>query len=112
MRCMGGKQEQTFDTGEKKMGSVSNESFDQFLDSLKEAGVEISNERELRERLAEAQRWRFAFATLAANGRQLGIRFQDARSGVSDADIHRAFARFEFPAKLESSFAASLRADH
>jgi hypothetical protein len=109
---MGGKQEQTFDTGEKKMGSVSNESFDQFLDSLKEAGVEISNERELRERLAEAQRWRFAFATLAANGRQLGIRFQDARSGVSDADIHRAFARFEFPAKLESSFAASLRADH
>ncbi|EXI90704.1 MAG: hypothetical protein AW11_00562 [Candidatus Accumulibacter regalis] len=94
------------------MGSVSNESFDQFLDSLKEAGVEISNERELRERLAEAQRWRFAFATLAANGRQLGIRFQDARSGVSDADIHRAFARFEFPAKLESSFAASLRADH
>lgn len=112
MRCMGGKQEQTFDTGENKMGSVSNESFDQFLDSLKEAGVEISNERELRERLAEAQRWRFAFATLAANGRQLGIRFQDARSGVSDADIHRAFARFEFPAKLESSFAASLRADH
>ena len=94
------------------MGSVSNESFDQFLDSLKEAGVEISNERELRERLAEAQRWRFAFATLAANGRQLGIRFQGARSGVSDADIHRAFARFEFPAKLESSFAASLRADH
>ncbi|WP_291987069.1 hypothetical protein [Candidatus Accumulibacter sp. ACC007] len=94
------------------MGSVSNESFDQFLDSLKEAGVEISNERELRERLAEAQRWRFAFATLAANGRQLGIRFQDASSGVSDADIHRAFARFEFPAKLENSFAASLRADH
>ncbi|MEF8721794.1 hypothetical protein E4Q23_15385 [Candidatus Accumulibacter phosphatis] len=95
------------------MGSVSNESFDQFLDSLKEAGVEISNERELRERLAEAQRWRFAFATLAANGRQLGIRFQDASSsGVNDADIHNAFARFEFPANLETSFAASLRAEH
>jgi hypothetical protein len=99
-------------TGENKMGSVSKESFDQFLDSLKEAGVEISNERELRERLAEAQRWRFAFATLAANGRQLGIRFQDASSGVNDADIHSAFARFEFPANLESSFAASLRAEH
>ena len=49
------------------MGSLSNESFDEFLDSLKQAGVAISNERELRERLAEAQRWRFAFATLASN---------------------------------------------
>ena len=38
------------------MGSLSTESFDQFLDSLKQAGVEISNECELRERLAEAQR--------------------------------------------------------
>ena len=94
------------------MGSLSNESFDQFLDSLKQAGVEISNERELRERLAEAQRWRFAFATLAANGRQLGIRFQDASSGVNEADIHRAFIRFAFPATLESTFSASLRAEH
>ena len=41
------------------MGSLSNESFDQFLDSLKNAGITISNEAELRERLAEAQRWRF-----------------------------------------------------
>jgi hypothetical protein len=32
------------------MGSLSSESFDQFLDSLKQAGVEISNECELRER--------------------------------------------------------------
>ena len=48
------------------MGSLSNESFDQFLDSLKNAGITISNEAELRERLAEAQRWRFAFQTLAA----------------------------------------------
>ena len=94
------------------MGSLSNESFDQFLDSLKQARVEISNERELRERLAEAQRWRFAFATLAANGRQLGIRFQDGSSGVNEADIHRAFARFEFPEKLESTFSASRRAEH
>ncbi|MBE2259366.1 MAG: ATP-binding protein [Candidatus Accumulibacter sp.] len=94
------------------MGSLSTESFDQFLDSLKQAGVEISNERELRERLAEAQRWRFAFATLAANGRQLGIRFQDTGCGVNEADIHRAFTRFQFPENLETRFAASLRADH
>ena len=40
------------------MGSLSNESFEQFLDSLKKAGIVISIEAELRERLAEAQRWR------------------------------------------------------
>ena len=94
------------------MGSLSNESFDEFLDSLKQAGVAISNERELRERLAEAQRWRFAFATLASNGRPLGIRFEDHSAGVNEAEIHRAFAQFEFPESTEVAFAASLRADH
>jgi len=105
------------------MGSLSSESFDQFLESLKQAGVEISNECELRERLAEAQRWRFArlaeaqrwrfaFATLAANGRPLGIRFQDSSRGVNEADIHRTFARFQFPEILQTTFAASLRVEH
>ena len=94
------------------MGTLSNESFDQFLDSLKQAGVEISNEVELRERLAEAQRWRFAFATLAANGRSLAIRFQDSSSGVNEADLQRTLSRFEFPPVLQTAFAASLRADH
>ena len=94
------------------MGSLSTESFDQFLDSLKQAGVEISNECELRERLAEAQHWRFAFATLAANGRPLGIRFQDRSSGANEADIHRTLARFQFPEVLQTTFAASLRAEH
>ncbi len=64
------------------MGSLSNESFDEFLDSLKQAGIAITNERELRERLAEAQRWRYAFATLASNGRPLGISFMDQSEGV------------------------------
>ena len=36
------------------MGSLSTESFEEFLESLKKAGVAITNERELRERLAEA----------------------------------------------------------
>ena len=94
------------------MGSLSNESFDEFLDSLKRAGVAISNERELRERLAEAQRWRFAFATLASNGRPLGIRFQDASTGLNEDKIHRAFSQFQFPACTEAAFAASLRAEH
>ena len=94
------------------MGSLSTESFDQFLDSLKQAGVAISNERELRERLAEVQRWRFAFSTLASNGRPLGIRFEDQSAGVNEAEIHRAFTRFQFPESTEVAFAASLRADH
>lgn len=94
------------------MGSLSTESFDEFLDSLKQAGVAISNERELRERLAEAQRWRFAFATLASNGRTLGIRFEDRSSGIDEERIHRTFEQFQFPQSLEAAFAASLKAGH
>jgi hypothetical protein len=94
------------------MGSLSTESFDEFLDSLKQAGVAISNERELRERLAEAQRWRFAFSTLALNGRTLGIRFEDCSAGCNEAQIHNTFARFQFPENQEAAFAASLRAGH
>lgn len=93
------------------MGSLSNESFAEFLDSLKQAGIAISNERELRERLAEAQRWRYAFATLASNGRPLGIRFQDPSAAVNQDEIHRAFAQFQFPESMEAAFAASLRAE-
>lgn len=94
------------------MGSLSNESFDDFLDSLKQAGVIISNERELRQRLAEVQRWRFAFATLATNGRPLGIRFQGQSTGVNEAEIHRAFTQFQFPESMEAAFAASLKTEH
>ena len=94
------------------MGSLSNESFDEFLDSLKQAGVAISNESELRERLAEAQRWRYAFATLASNGRPLGIRFQDGSMGINEAEIHRTFSQFQFPESMEVAFAASLKAEH
>ena len=60
------------------MGSYCNESYAEFLDSLKAAGVVIRNESEVRERLAESQRWRSAFMTLAANGRMLGIEFSVA----------------------------------
>ncbi|MFT3963666.1 hypothetical protein [Propionivibrio sp.] len=94
------------------MGSLSNESFDEFLDSLKRAGIAISNERELRERLAEAQRWRYAFSTLASNGRSLGIRFKDESASVDQAYIHNTFARFQFPESMEVAFAASLKAEH
>ncbi len=93
------------------MGRLSNESFDEFLASLKQAGIAISNEAELRARLAEVDRWRYAFATLAANGRSIGIRFQDLSAGRNEAQIHQAFARFDFPEKLQAAFAASLKSD-
>ncbi len=92
------------------MGSLSNESYEQFLDSLKEAGIAITNENEVRERLAAAQRWRYAFATLAANGRLIGIRFEDKSAGGNDAQICDTLARFHFPRQLQASFAESLKA--
>lgn len=94
------------------MGRLSEESFEQFLESLKAAGIAIINETELRARLAEAQRWRYAFATLAANGKTLGIRFVNRRAGANDAQIWNAFARFDFPRQLQAAFADSLKSEH
>jgi alkyl hydroperoxide reductase subunit AhpC len=91
------------------MGSLSNESFEQFLDSLKKAGITISNEAELRERLAEAQRWRFAFQTLAANGKLIGINFEDQSAGRNEAEISRAFNEFQFSEKSKAVFSANLK---
>jgi hypothetical protein len=94
------------------MGSLSDESFDDFLDSLKRAGISITNEQEVRERLAEAQRWRYAFTTLAANGRLIGIRFEDRSAGKNLAQISNAFSRFQFPEPFHAVFAQSLKAEH
>ncbi|PKO88333.1 MAG: hypothetical protein CVU18_07825 [Betaproteobacteria bacterium HGW-Betaproteobacteria-12] len=91
------------------MGSLSNESFEQFLDSLKKAGIAISNETELRERLAEAQRWRYAFQTLAANGKLIGICFEDRSDGRNEAEIERAFNEFAFSEKSRAVFSANLK---
>lgn len=91
------------------MGSLSNESFEEFLDSLKKAGITISNEAELRERLAEAQRWRFAFQTLAANGKVIGINFEDHSEGRNEAEINRAFNDFHLSEKTKAVFSANLK---
>ena len=91
------------------MGSLSNESFEQFLDSLKKAGIAISNETELRERLAEAQRWRYAFQTLAANGKTIGICFEDHSAGSNEAEIDRTFTEFQFSEKSKAVFSANLK---
>ncbi|MBI4753890.1 MAG: hypothetical protein HY778_00370 [Betaproteobacteria bacterium] len=92
------------------MGSLSNESFESFIESLKEAGIRIKNESELRERLAEARRWREAFTTLASNGRLIGIRFEEPEDGCDEARIQRAFSEFQFPERAGVIFAASRKA--
>jgi hypothetical protein len=94
---------------ETAMGSLSIESFEQFLDSLKKAGIAISKEAELRERLAEVQLWRFAFQTLAANGKAIGISFEDRTQGRNQAEIERAFNEFHFSEKTKAIFSASLQ---
>jgi hypothetical protein len=96
---------------EKSMGSYCNESYAEFLDSLKAAGVVIRNEVEVRERLAESQRWRSAFMTLAANGRTLGIEFTVAGNGSDPRAVQRVLAEHAFPAEKEAAFIAQLTAD-
>lgn len=91
------------------MGTLSTESFEQFLDSLKKAGITILKEAELRERLAEAQRWRFAFQTLAANGKSIGVSFEDRTQGRNQAEIVRTFSEFQFPEKSKEVFLANLQ---
>jgi len=94
---------------EKEMGSLSNELFEQFLDTLKKAGITISKEAELRARLAETQLWHFAFQTMAANGKAIGISFEDHTQGRNQAEIDRAFNTFHFPEKTRAIFSANLK---
>lgn len=93
------------------MGSAIEESFADFLDSLKAAGVEISNESELRERLAEAQRWHYAFMTLARNGRAIGITFA-GEADPMDTQIRDAFGRHHFPEQAVDLFVSHLDTRH
>lgn len=93
------------------MGSLSKESFEEFLESLKKAGIEIIKESEVRERLAEVQRWRDAFTTIASNGRRIGILFKSRDGSINQAEIHRTFTEFQFPEQTEALFSASLKAN-
>ena len=94
------------------MGKHSRESIDSFLESLKRAGVKISNETELRERLIEARMWHQAFLTLASNGQPLGISFEEEAPAVDETQLRRTFARHEFTPAAETLFAERLKATH
>ena len=91
------------------MGNASNESFDGFLESLKEAGIEIDNEQNLKQRMAEARQWRYAFRTIAANGNVIGINFHQSENGSDFVQIQRTLDRFHFPPGTQDILVASLK---
>lgn len=79
----------------------------QFINSLKRAGIEINNEREVIERLEEAREWHYAFTTLAREGKRIGIRFAATARTRSD-QLQRLFARYNFSGNAEAAFESSL----
>ncbi|MDO6385906.1 MULTISPECIES: hypothetical protein [Uliginosibacterium] len=90
---------------------ICDQTYVEFLESIKAAGVAITNERELRERLAETWRWRFAFMTLAANGKPLGISFLDKDAERHMDKIRGTFERYQFPDHADEVFTARLSRD-
>ena len=79
----------------------------QFINSLKIAGVAISNEREVIERLEEAREWHYAFTTLVKQGQRIGISFL-ANPGMQSAELQRLFTQYRFADHAEAAFEASL----
>ncbi len=92
------------------MSSKKDQSYEIFLESLKQAGVEIINERDMRERLGEVRQWREAFKTIARAGIRIGIAFKSRNGQVDQAGIHRAFRTYQLPEKTEEMFVANLDA--
>ena len=79
----------------------------QFIESLKVAGVTISKELEVIERLEEAREWHYAFTTLVKQGQRIGISFL-AKPGVQLGELQRLFSRYRFADHAEAAFEASL----
>ena len=78
-----------------------------FIQSLKGAGVAISKEHEVIERLEEAREWHYAFTTLVKQGQRIGINFI-ANPGIQSAALQRLFAQFHFPDQAGAAFEARL----
>jgi hypothetical protein len=79
----------------------------QFIQSLKVAGVAISKENEVIERLEEAREWHYAFTTLVKQGKRIGISFL-ANPGIKSAVLQRLFAQYRFADNAEATFEACL----
>lgn len=78
-----------------------------FIESLKQAGIEIKNEREVIERLQEAREWHYAFSTLVKQGGRIGIWFA-ATANTHYEQLKGLFARFRFSSRDEANFEAAL----
>lgn len=91
------------------MGSLSTESFEQFLDSLKKPVSRFPTKWNCANAWQRPQRWRYAFQTLAANGKVIGICFEDHSAGRNEAEISRTFNEFRFPEKTRAVFSANLK---
>lgn len=89
------------------MNRTTNTEATQFIQSLKVAGVAISKEHEVIERLEEAREWHYAFTTLVKQGQRIGISFL-AQPGVQSAELQRLFAQYRFAEQAEAAFEASL----
>lgn len=89
------------------MLSTPNKEAAQFIDSLKQAGIEINNEREVIERLQEAREWHYAFSTLAREGKRIGIWFA-ATARTSSRQLQGLFAQYHFSGNAEAAFESSL----
>lgn len=79
----------------------------QFIQSLKGAGVAISKEQEVIERLEEAREWHFAFSTLVNQGDRIGISFL-ANPGLQSAELQRVFSQYRFSERAKAAFEAKL----
>lgn len=80
----------------------------EFLQSLKQAGVTIQNEREVTERLAEAGEWHYAFRTLVNAGKRIGIHFAPA-TPIQSQQLDSVFAQFRFNRNDATAFEAALQ---
>jgi len=79
----------------------------QFIQSLKVAGIAISKEPEVIERLEEAREWHYAFTTLVKQGQRIGINFFATRK-MQSVELQRLFAQYQFAEHTEATFEASL----
>ncbi|NTV09512.1 MAG: hypothetical protein HGA47_01920 [Zoogloea sp.] len=86
----------------------ANKESTQFINSLKQAGIAISNEREVLERLGEAREWRYAFTTLAREGKRIGIWFA-ATAKTSSNQLHHLFSSYRLSGDATAAFEASLQ---
>ena len=80
----------------------------EFIENIKSSGINISCERDVVERLGEAFDWKYAFTTLASNGKSIGIRFFFSDETKNIGLVRNVMDKFGFSSKQEQVFEDSL----